>query len=112
MTLTVRRRLGQLFCRVSCPRVTFLLPHYKILVYNVGTRRYTNFLIHLLFMHVQNYSVPFSCLYVLFWFPANLVWPGVRGVNTHLVRGKTPETAENVTIIISGRGHPFLWKQA
>lgn len=70
-----------MFCRVSCPRVVLLLPHYKILVSNVGKRMYTNFLIHLLFMHVQNYSVLFSYLYVFvlcFLLSCGLAW-GAEG---------------------------------
>lgn len=81
MTLTVRRRPSQLFCRVSCPRVAFLLPQYKTLVYNVGKCMYTSFLTYLLFMHVQNYSVLFSYLYVFvlcFLLICGLAW-GAEG---------------------------------
>lgn len=70
-----------MFCRVSCPRVAFLLPHCKILVYSVGERMYTSFLTHLLFMRVQNYSVLLSCLYVFvlcFLLICGLAW-GAQG---------------------------------
>lgn len=43
MTLTIIRNPGQLFWRLSYMyEFVFLLPRYKILVYNFGKNMYTN----------------------------------------------------------------------